>query len=77
VGAKLFDPALDAEFSQSIGGMIWPRGFVAAAAFWNYNASVDPSSASFSQSIYELNDDVASRGGFVCPSNCSCDQVGA
>jgi hypothetical protein len=24
----------DAEFGLSIGGMIWPRGYVAAAAFW-------------------------------------------
>ena len=36
-------PARDAAFGKSLGGMIWPRGFVGAAAFWNYNASVDPS----------------------------------
>jgi len=56
-------------------GMIWPRGFVAAAAFWNFNASTDPSSSTFVQSIYDLNDDLASRGSLVCPTNCSCDQV--
>ena len=41
-GAALFPPARDAAFGKSLGGMIWPRGFVGAAAFWNYNASVDP-----------------------------------
>ena len=55
--------------------MIWPRGFVAAAAFWNYNSTADPSSADFTNAIYTLNDDIASRGGLVCPTNCSCDQV--
>ena len=75
VGAPLFDPAHDTEFGQSIGGMIWPRGFVAAAAFYNFNATADPSSAEFVKAIYDTNDDVASRGSLVCPTNCSCDQV--
>jgi len=41
VAAALFDPAKDAEFAQSIGGMIWPRGYVAAAAFWHFNSSIE------------------------------------
>jgi hypothetical protein len=59
------------------GGMIWPRGYVAAGSFWNFNASVDPSTQAFQDMIYKLNDDLSSRGSFVCPSHCSCDQLSA
>merc|ERR1712039_144240 len=59
VGHKLFDPSLDTEFGHSIGGMIWPRGYVAAASFWNFNASTDPSSKEFTDSIWRLNDQLA------------------
>ena len=68
---------MDAEFGRSIGGMIWPRGFVAAAAFWNFDASSDPSSAPFAAAIWELNDKLAAAGSLTCPSNCSCDQLTA
>jgi hypothetical protein len=57
--------------------MIWPRGFVGAAAFWNYNASVSPSDPAFVSSIWSLNNLLASRGSLVCPTNCSCDQLTA
>eukprot|EP00043_Microstomoeca_roanoka_P019202 m.213437 g.213437 ORF g.213437 m.213437 type:complete len:643 (+) comp16955_c0_seq1:187-2115(+) len=76
-GAVLYDPAHDAEFSQSIGGMIWPRGFVGAAAFWNFNSSVDPTSAEFVSSIWALNDQLSQRGSYTCPTNCSCDYLTA
>jgi len=77
VGHALFPPSMDDAFSKSIGGMIWPRGFVAAAAFWNYNSAEDPASAAFQQSVYKLNNALQARGSFVCPSNCSCDQLSA
>eukprot|EP00937_MAST-01D_sp_MAST-1D-sp2_P003273 g3273.t1 len=77
VGHALFDPAQDAAFAKSIGGMIWPRGYVGAAAFWNFNASVDPSAADFVQSIWKTNDALAARGALVCPTSCSCDQLSA
>ncbi len=72
-GAALFPPAVDKEFGESIGGMIWPRGFVGASAFWNYNASVDPRSDEFVDSIWHLNDQLRQRGSLTCPSKCSCD----
>ena len=75
VGAPLFSPDQDAAFAESVGGMIWPRGFVGAAAFWNFNATADPSAPEFVASIYKLNDDVKGRGGHVCATNCSCDQL--
>ena len=77
VGAALFSPSRDTEFAKSIGGMIWPRGFVGAQAFWNYNASVDPSSEEFVQSVWILNDDLTARGSLTCPTKCSCDQLSA
>jgi hypothetical protein len=57
--------------------MIWPRGFVAAASFWNYNSSADPSSDSFVQNINRVNDQLQERGALVCPTNCSCDYLTA
>jgi hexosaminidase len=75
VGAALFPPSQDAFFSRSAGGMIWPRGFVGAAAFWSYNASEDSQSTDFVNAIFALNDIVATAGGLVCPSRCECTQT--
>ena len=77
VGAALFDPAHDKVFAQSLGGMIWPRGFVGAAAFYTFNATKNPSDPAFVAGVYSLNDKIAARGGLVCPTNCTCDQVSA
>lgn len=77
VASQLFAPEYDTEFGQSIGGMIWPRGYVAAAAFWNYNATADPASDSFTKSIWSLNDQLIARGSMACPSNCDCNQLAA
>jgi len=77
VGHSLFAPDTDSRFSRSLGGMIWPRGYVAAAAFWNYDSKVDPTSPGFVSAIWSLNDKLAARGAFVCPTNCSCDQLSA
>jgi len=73
----LFDPALDKEFGHSIAGMIWPRGYVAAASFWNYNQTVDPTSDEFTSAIWRLNDQLIARGSWACPTKCSCDQLAA
>lgn len=72
-GHALFPPSSDTAFAKSIGGMIWPRGFVGAASFWNFNASLDPASAAYVEQIYALSDKLAARGSLVCPSRCSCD----
>lgn len=57
--------------------MIWPRGYVGAAAFWNYNATSDPAADDFTTAIWRLNDQLTQRGSWVCPTNCSCDQLSA
>jgi hypothetical protein len=77
VGHALFPPEQDDAFGNSIGGMIWPRGFVGAAAFWGYNATTDPSSTEFVDAIWALNDKLQTAGSKVCPSKCSCDQISA
>lgn len=77
VGHKLFDPAFDKEWGQSVAGMIWPRGYVAAASFWNYNKTSDPTSVEFTSAIWRLNDQLIARGSWSCPTNCSCDQLSA
>ena len=60
-----------------VGGMIWPRGYVGAAAFYSYNSTVDPSSKDFVESIWELNDKLIARNLLVCPTKCTCDQLTA
>lgn len=77
VGGALFPPSMNDEFSKSIGGMMWPRGFVAAQAFWHFDSALDPKSEDFVANIWAINDQVAAKGGLVCPTNCSCDQVTA
>eukprot|EP00039_Didymoeca_costata_P019109 m.336268 g.336268 ORF g.336268 m.336268 type:complete len:678 (-) comp17802_c0_seq1:111-2144(-) len=77
VGAPLFPPTRDVEFGKSIGGMIWPRGYVGAAAFYNFNTTAQPDSPAFVSAIYKLNDMLQARGSSVCPTNCSCDQLSA
>lgn len=43
----------------------------------NYNTSANPASSDFVSAIWSLNDQLAQRGSFVCPSNCACDQLTA
>lgn len=73
--SSLFPPEKDNEFQISVGGMIWPRGFVGAGAFWGYDKSIDSQSQTFQDQIWKLNDMVIQRGGVTCPTKCSCDQL--
>ena len=83
VAHALYPPSADKEFGESIGGMIWPRGYVGAASFWNFDNSTDVTSAAYQASIYKMNDMLAKRGSLVCPSQdssgapCKCDQLTA
>ena len=73
----LFPPSKDSAFAKSIGGMIWPRGYVAAASFYNFNASVNAADSSFVDAIWTMNDKMVDRKANVCPSRCKCDQLTA
>jgi len=72
----------DEAFSKSFGGMLWPRGFVTAQALWHYapesdNSHVDrfnPESHLFHEELMAVNNLVAKRGGYVCPSGCDCNE---
>lgn len=75
IGSDLFPPEMDKEFQISVGGMIWPRGYVGAGAFWNYDESLDSQSEEFVDMIWALNDMVTERGGVTCPTRCNCDQI--
>lgn len=77
VGASLFPPTKDSLFAQSIGGMMWPRAFIAAASFWNYNASQSSSDPAFVQAVNTLTQSVIARGYYACPVGCMCNQVSA
>lgn len=76
-GSALYNRSRDAVYGKSYGGMIWPRGFVGAAALWNWNSSVDSQSAEFIDAVWSTNDRLAKSGSLVCPSRCSCDQISA
>ena len=71
--SSLFPPEKNEEFGVGVGGMIWPRGYVGAGAFWGYDSSIDSQSAEFEDMIWKLNDQVIERGGRVCPTKCFCD----
>ena len=75
VGSALFPPSRDAEFATSIGGMLFPRAIVGAAAFWSYNATMAYDYPPFVEAIWALNDQIAAAGGVTCPSHCVCDQL--
>jgi hypothetical protein len=47
--------------SPPILSLLAPQ-YVAAASFWNYNTTADPSSTEFVNAIWALNDDLISRG---------------
>ena len=46
-GSVFYSRALDKAFAESIGGLMWPRGFVAAGSFYRFDATVNVSSDGF------------------------------
>ena len=75
----LYARALDDAFERSVGGITWPRGLVAANAFYRHDAALDPASARFAGRIHALNDQLCARGAVAsCPSGevCSCIAAG-
>eukprot|EP00939_MAST-03C_sp_MAST-3C-sp1_P003552 g3552.t1 len=75
-GSCFYGREMDAGFQQSLGGLLWPRGIVAAGAFYNYNASLNASAESFVKQVYKLNDALQRRGSDVCTSGLACSYVG-
>ena len=77
IGAQLFPPATDLAFAASVGGMMFPRAFVGAAAFWNFDPSTNSQDPAFVDAIWALNDAVTAAGGQTCPTRCDCDELTA
>ena len=75
-GSCFYGREMDKGFQQSLGGLTWPRGLVAAGAFYNYNSTLNASSAAFAERIHKLNDALQRRGAFVCASGAACSYVG-
>ena len=40
--AIMWNRTQDEAFGRSVGGLLWPRGFLAAGAFWNYRPELTP-----------------------------------
>jgi len=66
---------MDDAFAVSVGGMMWPRGYVTAASFYNWNATAQPTDPAFVAAIWAMNDMLAGQGYHVCPTNCTCNQL--
>ena len=77
IGAPLFPPSMDLPWSASIAGMIWPRAYVGAASFWNYDAATSSQDPAFVAAVWALNDRVIANGGLSCPTKCACDELSA
>merc|ERR1712046_313272 len=56
---------------QSIGGMIWPRGHLAAGSFWNFRPELSKDEVA-ARALSHHNSLAAQRGGLVCPTGCDC-----
>eukprot|EP01063_Lacrimia_lanifica_P028243 TRINITY_DN4091_c0_g4_i1.p1 TRINITY_DN4091_c0_g4~~TRINITY_DN4091_c0_g4_i1.p1 ORF type:complete len:515 (+),score=171.59 TRINITY_DN4091_c0_g4_i1:55-1599(+) len=73
-GWELYNPKYDAEFGRAIGGMVWPRGLVAAQAFWGYYAA-NVTGEEFTNAVEGINAQVQARGGLTCPNGCQCNET--
>lgn len=71
-GHHMFDRRFDAEFSRSVGGIMWPRTHLAAGSFWNFRDDLSTDEVA-QRANYKHNTLAAQRGGLVCPSGCDCD----
>jgi len=71
-GSAFYARSQDDAFAKSIGGMLWPRGFVAAGAFYRYNADLNVSSDAFAEKIGTLTELINARGGDACGPGCRC-----
>jgi hypothetical protein len=75
IAAQFYGPAANAQFAQSISGVLFPRASVGAGSFWNYQPSFNSSSAEFVKRMHAHNSWVAARGVDTCPNNCTCDNL--
>lgn len=70
-GHELFNRSVDEAFGRSVGGMIWPRGHLAAGSFWNFRPEL-PKGEVAARATARQNTLASRRGGLVCPTGCDC-----
>lgn len=70
-GHELFNRSNDEFFALSVGGMIWPRGHLAAGSFWNFRPELSKDEVA-ARALHLHNSLAEQRGSIVCPSGCSC-----
>ncbi|XP_031568671.1 beta-hexosaminidase 1-like [Actinia tenebrosa] len=71
----MYDPTHDAQFTQSVSGLIWPRAVVGAGSFWNYDPDLKPETADFVLRYDAMNRRLQERGILTCPVGCKCDYL--
>jgi hypothetical protein len=72
-GSVLYAREFDVAFGESLAGLVWPRGFVAAGSFYRYDAALNVSSPAFVAAMHGLNAKLRRRGAMTCPPGCRCD----
>ena len=68
----LYNRSFDEVFAQSIGGLLWPRGFVAAGAFYRFDPAVNVSSTGFTAKMGAMSAALKQHGALLCPAGCGC-----
>jgi hypothetical protein len=68
-----YDPQFDSIFSESFASLAWPRASAAAGSFWNFDSTLDPTSAEYASIISNHNARLTARGSTTCPNGCLCD----
>lgn len=72
VGAQLYPPSMDGQFTASFMGMVWPKAAIAAGAFWNYYEMTDEE---LQAKIEDVADRLKENEIDACPNGCECDEL--
>ena len=71
----LYSRERDDAFASSIGGLTWPRGFVAAGAFWGFDYVDQSIDITIAATIDTLTSRLKARGSLACSAGCGCDYL--
>lgn len=72
-GSILYGRKYDHAFGQSLAGLMWPRGFVAAGSFYRFDPTLNVSAPQFVERMERLNTQLRARGSWTCAPGCRCD----
>eukprot|EP01047_Picozoa_sp_COSAG01_P036017 COSAG01_NODE_2794_length_7059_cov_28.564080_4_plen_110_part_00 len=67
-GVNQFAPTTDRMFSQSFGGIVWPRAAVGGGAFWHYNSTW--AFEDLQERFFGFAAVLEARGLVSCPAKC-------